>query len=571
MEIRQDGLSGKLRFSFQNSTPPHRDGPPPVNLDMASAHFDELSVTSGQPPSPSTHAMDAENACEHPLGSEHHVVHDSLPLMDVDPEIVNAKAPDAITDSFTAPPPSPSAHAMEAANAFGHPLWSEHRIEHDSLPVMDVDSEIVNGKALDSVTDSFAAPLPLDPSTGPTLSVLSKTLSSLGIRVDPIFNLTICLFCKLPINYLAAHPHYISNHKPPMHPRSCIPSKDEIDGILLQLKADCQKPVAPGPIHPIPGLEIFDALKCQIPGCTSPFVFSDKRRFNEHCVIFHKNVDRLSSKVKAHKLSNMRTAQQMVEIIPISTPNQESLVDDLERQLASFPLYSLPDVFLPSSNERSKGALFAQLGWDQLLVGVRIGDLRATVTTPPDSDPCSRLVSMVQSYYASISPLIPTLPVLTARAILSTGELGSQPFKTVQEKDTLKRYSSLMALFLIFLLRHMTNPVLGFSVPFNEAHLLNLSSLRAMLEDKDADGHEEQIHRTIIALLEHLSRDALLSDRKDLLTLFLVAYHLKDDAGNTTRVSVIPPRISAIQWCLRASAVRELLSKAPLYDGDTYK
>ena len=116
MEIRQDGLSGKLRFSFQNSTPPHRDGPPPVNLDMASAHFDELSVTSGQPPSPSTHAMDAENACEHPLGSEHHVVHDSLPLMDVDPEIVNAKAPDAITDSFTAPPPSPSAHAMEASS-----------------------------------------------------------------------------------------------------------------------------------------------------------------------------------------------------------------------------------------------------------------------------------------------------------------------------------------------------------------------------------------------------------------------------------------------------------------------
>ena len=384
-------------------------------------------------------------------------------------------------DSFTAPLSSPSTHAMEAVNAFEHSLGSEHCIEHDLLPIMDVDSEIVNGKALDSITDSFATSLPLDQLTGLTVSVLSKTLSSLGIRVDPIFNLTICLFCQLLINYLTTHPHYISNHKPSMHPCSCIPSKDEIDEILLQLKADHLKPVAPGPIYPIPGLEIFDALKCQISGCTSPFVFSDKRRFNKHYVIFHKNANRLSSKVKGHKLSNMCTAQQMVEIIPTSTPNQESLVDNLERQLASFPLYSLPNIFLPSSNERSKDALFAQLGWDQLLVGVHISDLQATVTTPKDSDPCSCLISMVQSYHASISLLIPTLPVLTTHAILSTGELGSQPFKTVQEKDTLKWYLSLIALFLIFLLHHMTNLVLGFSVPFNEAHLLNLSSLRAML------------------------------------------------------------------------------------------
>ena len=106
--------------------------------------------------------MGAENACEHPFGSEHHVVHDSLPIMDIDTKIVSTKALDAIMDSFTASLLFPSAHTMEAANTFEHPLRSEHCIEYDSLPVMDVDFEIVNEKALDSIIDFFTAPLPLD-------------------------------------------------------------------------------------------------------------------------------------------------------------------------------------------------------------------------------------------------------------------------------------------------------------------------------------------------------------------------------------------------------------------------
>ena len=92
-----------------------------------------------------------------------------------------------------------------------------------------------------------------------------------------------------------------------------------------------------------------------------------------------------------------------------------------------------------------------------------------------------------------------------------------------------------------------------------------------MLDGSNPNSIEEQIHLTIIILLENLSYDAILSDCKDLFTLFLLAYHLRDDAGNTTRVSAIPPHISSIQWCLRASVVREILDKAPLYDGDTYK
>ncbi|KAF8545692.1 hypothetical protein OG21DRAFT_1528315, partial [Imleria badia] len=283
------------------------------------------------------------------------------------------------------------ATAKESDAMAEHPPRSmcedESYSKHCPLPDMDVDPEVP------TAADSSTAPLLLDPMSAATDSAIAKTLLAMGI------NLTICLFYQLPIYYLSAHTHYISNHKPATHSRSCIPSREEVNRMLLQLKADHPSTVFPRPMPQIPGLKIFNTVKCEIPRCHSPFVFSDRRRFNEHCAKHHDGIPRVSSNVKAHKLSNMRTAQQMVEIIPsptITTTCPESLVDDLEAQLSSLQLYALPDVFQPSFNERSKGALFAQLGWDHLLVAIRIHDLRSTVTIPPASDPYNCLTLSVQ-------------------------------------------------------------------------------------------------------------------------------------------------------------------------------
>ncbi|KAF8549160.1 hypothetical protein OG21DRAFT_627578 [Imleria badia] len=410
--------------------------------------------------------------------------------------------------------------------------------------------------------------LPLDPST-------SDKLLSWGIRVDPTFKLTICLPCSSPINHLHAHAHLLDYHKMPAALRPLFPSKDELEKMLISLNAHRIQSVFPGPILPIPGLTIVDAIKCNIPGCQSLVVFSDKRRFNEHCQRDHSDVlsaHRVGSSVKAHFLGKFRAVRQMVEVNNDLVPSPQPLIDDVEKYLSSVQLYSTTDAFHPSSNQRAKGTLFAQVAWDELLVGVNIRDLRKTIASPSTTDAAYyRLVRAVEHYYASISPLISSLPILTARAILSTGELGSQPFKTVQEKDTLKKYSRFMALFLVFLLRHIADPISAFSVPFHPSHTQQLSSLRTLIDAEDPSGVEEHIHSTIIALLTHLSDEAILSDRRDLLTLFLVAYHLRDDAGNMTRASAVPPNISAIQWCLRATAVGEVAKKAHLHSGDTFK
>ncbi|KAF8546468.1 hypothetical protein OG21DRAFT_1491176 [Imleria badia] len=123
---------------------------------------------------------------------------------------------------FTSSPPL--ANAKESNAMVEHPPRSVYKnesySEHCMLPDMDVDPEVPT-----TADSSTAPPLP-DPLFAATDSAIPKTLLSMGIQVDPTFNLMICLFCQLPIYYLSAHPHYISNHKPAMHSHSSIPSRE---------------------------------------------------------------------------------------------------------------------------------------------------------------------------------------------------------------------------------------------------------------------------------------------------------------------------------------------------------
>ena len=217
VEMRTDSPSGNPRPSFQNHNPDRRDGHPFVNPHPVPNPAEHISFTFAPTP-PFACASYPDVMDENPL----------MPMCEDKP--------------YT---------------------------ERDTLLDMDVDPEIPIPADLSPSADSSTVPLLLGPSSHATDSAAAETLLSMGIQVDPTFNLTICLFCRLPISYQSAHPHYISNHKPAMHPRSSIPPRDEIDRMLLQLKADQPKPVFPRPIPPIPGLEVFDAVKCQIPGCPS--------------------------------------------------------------------------------------------------------------------------------------------------------------------------------------------------------------------------------------------------------------------------------------------------------------
>ena len=463
-----------------------------------------------------------------------------------------------------------------------HPIFeskdppdADHTVTHSPIGGLDYANRVANEQLLDMGLDH---PRVIDsdiPMADSTAGSVSEQLLTLGLKVDPTHRFTICLPCAHSIHYASAHTHVLRQHKQPPQLKSTLPSKERLIEMLVQLHADKPNRVFSEPISPISGVSVVDAYKCTISNCACTAVFSDKRRFNEHCQVSHGDISvqhRAFSLVKAQPLRSESNHTFLVEVTYAPPLSSGPLVDEIEARLSASQFYSVADVFQPSSNQRTKGTLFAQLGWDQLLVGVSICSLRRTVASPKESEPAYfKLMQAVELYYASISPLIASLPILTARAVLSTGELTSQPFKPLQEKDTLKKYSRFMALFLIFLLRHAASPILGFSVPLHPDHRTHLSFLRDILGAEDSPKLLCQIHSVILCILTHLSHEALLSDHKDLLTLFLLTYHLKDDSGNTTRVSAIPPNISAIQWCLRATMVKEISANAALYEGDTFR
>ncbi|KAF8418659.1 hypothetical protein L210DRAFT_3578829 [Boletus edulis BED1] len=434
---------------------------------------------------------------------------------------------------------------------------------------MDVDSE---GEETSQDFDIDLTTLPSFTATPPVAEPsVTQELFSLGLRVDDRFQLTICLECCLPINFAFAHAHLVKNHK---SPRFVYPPKQTLEDMLLALHADKVKSVFPGPISPIPGLAVVDAIKCTLQSCPAVVVFPNRKRFYEHCQRDHPSVPKKQlswSGTKGHQLAKYRANRQMVEVCDsLSSPSSLCIADILQHSDA-VQLYGLPETFKLPANARIKGTIFAQVGWEDIFDGVNVRDLRLTVNTPDHTEPLyQRLVESVEGYYAHVSPRIKSLPILTSRCIASASELGSQPFKALQERDTLKKYSRLTGLFLVFLMRHLKSPTPSFDVPFHPHHAESLSLLGQELSSGTTGAIEECIHSTLSSLLTYTSLEARKSDHRDLLTLFLAAYHLRDDAGNTTRISAVPPNLSALQWCFRATAVREVLDKASQYDGDTY-
>jgi hypothetical protein len=400
----------------------------------------------------------------------------------------------------------------------------------------------------------------------------TNCLSSLGIRIDPIYHLTICMQCHISIDHTHIHAHIKSNHPLPHYAKSTLPPKEKLLDLLVLLQADEPLSVLPGPIHAIPGLPIVNAIKCDIIGCTDRPVLSDTKRFSEHCLDHHPQTPikkRTFVKVKAHPINNFRNMRQHVDVITTDQPSISNLLAIALHHSQTIGLYDHPSVFHPSANAHPRGALFAHTKWEGLILGVDLTVLRATVSNPDKQEVAyCRLITQTQEYYSGIAPLISMLPILTARCIASSAELESQPFRSPQETTTVQRYSRFIALFIIFLLCHLHCPVPRFHIHFHSNHIDCLSSLRDALS-LETPCHKK-IHLAVVSLLQYISVEATANDHRDLFTLFLLVYHLTDDSGNTTHISAVPPNISAAQWCFRATTTFQVLDNAKKYEGDTF-
>lgn len=406
-----------------------------------------------------------------------------------------------------------------------------------------------------------------------------------GIHIDPTFNLTVCLDCGVAVPWKQAYGHRRRQHKPSATSNKSLPSKTSVLNTLRALGAHLPMPLPTSPVPPIDGMRIIsDLVKCTFEGCTSTTLFTSLKPFHKHCVHAH---GKPPLALRSHTIANghqIGVSKHLMSYIEVANSPSITHTDALGTVLAHVEkcgLYSRDTTYQPATNKRPRGALLAQTNWEPCIENVDLKSLRQTAQKPEGIPEFNHLIQQTQSYYKFIAANLARLSTLTLRALASTspsGDTEKAPFRRPQEDPTLERYANFMSRFIIFLIRHLCQPVDNFDVPLHPQHSYYLKELYALLKsassDDSVDVHQRcvgLIHRTVFSLLSCVSDEFLKNETKDLFTLFLLTYHLSDDHGNTNRASQVPPTISQAQWCFRATAAYEIMQMMPSHENNSFK
>ncbi|KAJ3871158.1 hypothetical protein F5051DRAFT_446546 [Lentinula edodes] len=423
--------------------------------------------------------------------------------------------------------------------------------------------------------DVDLAPSSLSPS-----EILSS-LSRFNIIVEPVYHLAVCTECAIPVRLEHMYTHQKTKHFKGLNlpPELSFPSRSSLYSLLATLGADQPFEIPVGPIPRIQGVQIVQGLKCTLSGCIGEVfgaVEGRSRNLRVHQLQVHPQVaraDRRSIQVPCHPLSANRRDRRFVEISP--TSNSTSISSRLiEKAAETCSLLEHEQVFTIASNEREKNAVFAQSRWDEVLNGVNLSLLMATLSSSKrDAFASFKWLKVIaREYYKEVTEKLPTLPVLTRRYILSsnTSNLKYQPFRRPQEMKTVLEDSDRAAQFIAFLIVHIETPVDGFPIPLHPEVKTHLETLSLSLSDKSTSDSDlgNAIHEAVWLILSRPSNQYIQNELMCPFTRFIIAATLKD-SGTFVRAKVITPVMAQAQWCFRATAAEEVIRLQSAYNGDS--
>ncbi|KAJ3878219.1 hypothetical protein F5051DRAFT_439914 [Lentinula edodes] len=408
-----------------------------------------------------------------------------------------------------------------------------------------------------------------------------SSLSRLNILVEPVYHLAVCTECAIPVRLEHMHTHQRTKHFKglTLPPELRLPSRSELTVLLATLGADQPLEVPAGPIPRIQGVQVVQGLKCTMSGCVGEVfgaVEGRSRNLRVHQLQVHPQValaDRRSIHVQCHPLSANRKDRRFVEITPTSTSTSTSF-RFIEKAAETCNLLEHSEVFTLASNEREKNAVFAQSRWDEVLDGVHLTSLMATISTPKRDAFVSfkRLKLIARGYYKEVTERLPTLPVLTRRYLLSssTSNLKHQPFRRPQDMKTIIEDSDRTSQFIAFLIVHIETPVDGFPIPLHPEVTAHLKALSKNLANESAPESElgNAIHDAVWLLLSRPSDEYIQNELMCPFTRFIISATLKE-SGTFVRAKVITPVMAQAQWCFRATAAEEIIRVRSAYNGDS--
>ncbi|KAJ3845838.1 hypothetical protein EV368DRAFT_90009 [Lentinula lateritia] len=216
-----------------------------------------------------------------------------------------------------------------------------------------------------------------------------NSLARFNTVVEPTYHLVICTECAIPLP-----------------PELKLPSGAQFRSLIFTLDADKPIDVPVGPIPRIQGVQIVQGMRCAISGCVGAVFGVSKgksRPLQRHQLRDHPEVaiaDRRSVVVLSHPLSNSRKDRRFVEVLPTTCSASPSL-QHIEKAADSCSLLEHEQVFTVASNEREKNAVFAQSRWDEVLNGVSLSLLMATISSSKRDAFASfkRLKLIARQYY----------------------------------------------------------------------------------------------------------------------------------------------------------------------------
>ncbi|KAG6370424.1 hypothetical protein JVT61DRAFT_12037 [Boletus reticuloceps] len=300
-----------------------------------------LSLHPSLLPKPSIKSLPAQNAAKKTLNQAPPPITLDAPFDNPYPAVDTAAISLCKPDTPAVPPPNSS--ALEGPSQ--HPLVI-------TLPGVEMDIDLEAEETSEDFDIDLTA-CPSSTATSPTAEPsITQDLFLLGLRVDSRFQLTICLECRLLINFAFTHAHLVRNHKSPCF---VYPPKQTQKDMLLALHADKVKSVFPGLISLIPGLAVINAIKCTAQSCPAVVVFPTCKRFYKHCQKDHPSIPKKQlswSSTKDHQLAKYRANRQMVEVCSSPSSPSSPCIADILQHSKTVQLYALPETFKLPANAR---------------------------------------------------------------------------------------------------------------------------------------------------------------------------------------------------------------------------
>lgn len=141
-----------------------------------------------------------------------------------------------------------------------------------------------------------------------------------------------------------------------------------------------------------------------------------------------------------------------------------------------------------------------------------------------------------------------------------------------QLDSTIEGNSKYIVRFLSFLLRTLHAPVEKYPVilhPEQKKALLELEVALSSDVVPDKSCHM-LFHSMVWSILSFMSDDSKRDSLRDPFTLFLIASHVQK-SSIFAHISRFPPAISMAQWCLRATAVKQIILLDEKYSGNDFQ